>query len=277
MKRFLYPNSHILRKLYIKQVRRLAPKDRYIASFYPHKKYFKMKEIFLLCLFSIGIYALSAQEVDENNSVELAKLYLNPISFQGFENPNLRMAGTPFLAEKWQYGNIEVADGYSKEVQMALNLEDQMLFIKLSNNKEFQIPNNKLEGLRIEQEDKTYLELESHNLLETYGIGPKGYKYYEPLHKGEKYTLWELHTKFLRKEEYMENLGMVRRPNEYKSLYEYWLLNEKGELLKVKRNVKALGKILPKEAKRIKAIVKQQGLSLKDSKDFGKLFAALEE
>lgn len=236
-----------------------------------------MKKIVLLFLFFIPISGLVAQDVDENNSVELAKLYLNPISFQGFENPNLRMEGTPFLAEKWQYGNIKVADGYSKEVQIALNLEDQMLFIKLSNNKEFQIPNSKLEGVRIEQENKTYLELESHNLLETYGIGPKGYKYYEPLHKGEKYTLWELHTKFLRKEEYMENVGIVRRPNEYKSLYEYWLLNDKGELLKVKRNVKALGKVLPREAKRIKTIVKEQGLNLKNSKDFGKLFSALEE
>lgn len=236
-----------------------------------------MKNIFLLCILIISTLVLLAQEVDESNSVELAKLYLNPISFQGFENPNLRMEGTPFLAEKWQYANIKVEDGYSKEVQVALDLEDQILFLKLSNDKEFQIPNNKLKGLRIEQEDKTYLELESHNLLATYGIGPKGYKYYEPLHKGEKYTLWELHTKFLRKEEYMENLGMVRRPNEYKSLYEYWLLNEKGELLRLKRNVKALGKILPKEAKRIKAIVKQQGLNLKDNNDFGKLFAALEE
>ena len=75
----------------------------------------------------------------------------------------------------------------------------------------------------------------------------------------------------------MENVGIVRRPNEYKSLYEYWLLNDKGELWKVKRNVKGLGKILPKEAKRIKIIVKEQGLNLKENSDFGKLFAALEE
>ncbi len=245
-----------------------------------------MKQTFLL-LFLISSSYLQAQvtslseangtaQVEQVNLMQLANMHAMPTGFQGFENPNLRIKGTPYLATDWQNGKIEIAEGYSGTVGIALNIVDQILYVQLDDGFTAELPNTLLRGLLVEQENGEEIKLEVHDLYATYGIGPRGYKYYQPLHKGEKYTLWELHTKHMRLEKYIENLGLVRRPNEFRSLYEYWLLDEHGTLHKVKKNDKKLLKAFPGHARRIKNILRKQEIDVKTAQGLGQLFAALE-
>lgn len=262
-------------------------KKRLVSNKTLSKKVNIMKQTLLLFLL-LSSYSIQGQvtslseangtaQLEQANLVQLATMHTSTTGFQGFENPNARIKGTPYLGTNWQDGKIEIAEGYSGTVGIALNIVDQILYVQFDDGSSVELPNTLLRGLLIEQENGEAISLEVHNLYETYGIGPRGYKYYQPLHKGEKYTLWELHTKHMRLEKYIENLGLVRRPNEFRSLYEYWLLDEHGTLHKVKKNDKKLLKAFPEHAKRIKSILKKQEIDIKTAEGLGQLFAALEE
>ncbi len=114
------------------------------------------------------------------------------------------------------------------------------------------------------------------DLFSDHNAGPKGHKFYEIIHLGEKYTLLKCHTKFLRKEDYVENLGMVRRPNKYMELYSYWVLAG-NSLRPAGANKTAMKKAIPEKANRIDSYVKSKKLQLKKKEGLAQLMQLLEK
>ena len=220
--------------------------------------------------------ANAAVQLDQKNLATLANLQPTS-SFQGFENPNLRLKGTPYMGKEWQEGRIRIAEGYSDTIGIALNIVDQILYVQLDNGLVSEMPNTLLRGLIIHNEDGTQTPLEVHDLYAKYEQGPRGYKYYQPLYKGDHYQFWELHTKYMRLEKYVENLGMVRRPNEFRSRYEYWLLDRYGNVRRMKKNMNSLLRIFPERANYIKHIVKKEKINIKEVEGLIRLVEFLEK
>jgi hypothetical protein len=194
-----------------------------------------------------------------------------------FDNDGMQIEGTPFLFDDWKTGRVRLEDQeeFSDEVGIILDLQDDQIYIQLNSDFVSEFPVNKVGAVEIYNEQDTFL-FETFDLNKYYGIGPKGLRFYEVLHKGQ-YTVLHGHKKYLRKEDYVEKLGMVTRPNEFKSLHSYWLDNGKSIQRVKKRTSSVRSAIAPKDARKVKRIVKSNDLKIKKDKDFGALFRLLEE
>ncbi|MEZ5043178.1 MAG: hypothetical protein R2828_24995 [Saprospiraceae bacterium] len=237
-----------------------------------------MKNIVLVLLFCClgltGVFAQDPLKTPENLS-RLASINPSAPGFPTFSNVD-RTKGTPYLLDGWQQGQVRFGqnENYSSTVEVAFNMETDQLIVKLTDGEAGLFPLMYLHSLRIFHEGDT-LYFEPFNLQEKYGNGPNGYKLYKVLHKGEALLL-HYPRKYLRREKYVENLGMVRRPDIYMELNSYWYYDGK-QVLEVKKNVKAIQKILPRKAATIKRLVKQENIDLKDNAELGRLFALLEQ
>jgi hypothetical protein len=81
----------------------------------------------------------------------------------------------------------------------------------------------------------------------------------------------------LRKEEYIEKVGIVERPDEFRSLHSYWLNNGKS-IKKVKKSTTSVKRVVtPIDARNVNRIIKNNDLKIKKDKDFGTLFRLLEK
>ena len=238
-----------------------------------------MKKISLLLLLLCGLLIPSMQAQDpmktQENLGRLAMINPNTPGFPTFSNVD-RTKGTPFLLDGWQRGQVKFGQNqqFSSELDIAFNMEQDQLIIRLSDGQAGYFPLVYLHSLKIFSEGDT-LYFEAHNLKKTYGDGPAGHKLYSVLHRGEN-TLYQYTRKFLRREKYVENLGMVRRPDIYQELNSYWYVNGQ-QVVEVKKNVKALRKAIPQKANTIKKLVKKENINLKESAELGRLFALLEE
>ena len=235
----------------------------------------KKNLLFFLLLFFAGssVFAQDPLKTQENLN-RLGAINPNSPGFPTFSNVD-RTEGTPYLLDGWQDGQLRFGQNgnYSSTVQIAFNMEKDQLIVQLSDGKAGFFPLQYLHSMRIFNEGDT-LHFESHNLKKAYGNGPNGYKMYRVLHRGEG-ALLHYPRKFLRKEKYVENLGIVRRPDIYQQLNTYWYYDGK-EVVEVKKTVKSLQKAVPKKAATIKRLIKKQKLNIKDNDELGRLFALLE-
>ncbi|MEZ4985653.1 MAG: hypothetical protein R2795_11560 [Saprospiraceae bacterium] len=115
--------------------------------------------------------------------------------------------------------------------------------------------------------------MEALNLPDLFGKGDFGYRFYKVLYRSDKFLVLHQPIKYLRKEEYIENLGMVRRADKYMDTNKYWVFD--GTVLhEVKTNQRQLTSEFPQFASQIKQIIKAEQLDL--NKDLGRLFELLE-
>lgn len=235
------------------------------------------KNFHILVFLFLGISSLFAQDPlkTQENLGRLANINPNSAGFPTFSNVD-RTEGTPFLLDGWQEGQVRFGQNqkYSSNVEIAFNMEQDQLIIQLSDGKAGYFPLKYLHSMRVFHEGDT-LYFESHNLKKDYGEGPLGYKLYKVLFQGEENILLHYPRKFLRKEKYVENLGMVRRPDIYRQLNSYWYYDGK-KVVEVKKNLKALQKLIPRKAATIKRLVKKEKINIKDNEELGRLFALLE-
>ncbi len=232
--------------------------------------------VFLLYLLSVPAPAQTGG--GEPGSV-LNLSYLSPASLQLSEFSAVnRVEGSPYFRESWDPGRILFGEyeDFSEKLGIALDLEAHQLYVKLDNGFVGKLPIEKIEAVRI------YLEADSIlwralDLEATYGDGPKRRQYYEVVYEGEKLVFLHGQNKYLRREDYVENLGMVRRPDKYMSRDTYWLIRGKRLTGLKNCNERALRKAMPDLNGRIKKLAKSNDLDLKTYTDVRRLFEILEQ
>lgn len=238
--------------------------------------------LLLLLLFTAS--SLFAQEPPINNTQQsLSKLTfirpggpgLSDLANYGKLN---RTEGTPFLYDDWAPGRVryEGQPNNSEILDILPDLENNQLNIRLSSGYIGEFPMDRLDAVIVYGPDQDTVAYEIQDLHELFGIGDHGRRFYQVLHRGSRYLVLHQPIKYLRREEYVENLGMVRRPDKYMERNRYFIFDG-TQLLEVKNNLRNISKAFPRKASTIKRLVRTNDLDLGNNEDLGRLFALLEE
>ncbi|MGH1435848.1 MAG: hypothetical protein ACRBG0_15490 [Lewinella sp.] len=243
----------------------------------------KINHAFFLVLFLCCCnFPLLAQEDLPNSAEGITKLSfvrpegptLNDLSNYGKVN---RTEGTPYLYDAYTPGRIrfEGQPNFSEMLDVLLDLENNELFVKLSTGFIGEFPLEHLDAVQVYGEKDT-LTFEALNMQELFGEGDYGRRFYRVLHRGDRYLLLHQPIKYLRKEDYVENLGMVRRPDKYMERNQYWVFDG-ASIYEIKSNLRQISKVFPRKAATMKRLVRTHDLNLNNQDDLGRLFALLEE
>jgi hypothetical protein len=237
----------------------------------------KVYQPLLIALFFSTAF-LSAQDTQLVTQQSVARLaFLNPggPGFSTFSNVD-RTEGTPYLLDNWQTGQIrfEGQENFSEDLEVLIDLENSHLYIRLSSGFSGEFPLARLNEVRVFAESDT-LTYESMNLNNLFGAGPRLPQLYRVLYRSEQFLLLHQPSKYLRREEYIENLGMVRRPDKYMDQNDYWLYNGE-ELVEIKRKLRSLEEALPGQSSRLRGLIRRNDLDLNEDADLATLFRLLE-
>jgi hypothetical protein len=188
-----------------------------------------------------------------------------------------RTEGTPYLNDDWAPGRIrfEGQPNFSEELDVLLDLEKNQLFIKLTSGFIGEFPLERLDAVEVYPTATDTLAYVVFNFQELFGAGDQGRRFYRALHQGQQYQVYHQPIKYLRLEKYVENLGMVRRPDKYMERNQYWVFTTNG-LVEIKRNERQIEKAFPRQESTIRRLIKTYDLDVKEDADLGKLFALLE-
>ncbi len=237
-----------------------------------------------LCLFSFTAFAQVSGAADPSLSQEA----ISSFSFIRPTGPTLdnladygkinRTEGTPFLYEDWAPGRIrfEGQPNFSEILDVLPDLESNLLYIRLSSGYIGEFPMERLDALEVYGPDQDTVAFEVQNLQELFGEGGYGRHFYQILHRGSRYMVFHHPIKYLRREEYVENLGMVRRPDKYMDRSEYFIFDG-TRMVEVKNSLRSISKAFPRNAATIKRLIRSHDLDLSNDEDLGRLFALLEE
>lgn len=243
----------------------------------------KIKHALLLLLFLGGSsLLLLAQDQLPNSTKDITKLSfvrpegptLNDLSNYGKIN---RTEGTPYLYDTYTPGRIrfEGQSNFSELLDVLLDLEKNQLYVKLSSGFIGEFPLEQLDAVQVYGTQDT-LTYEALNIRELFGEGDYGRRFYRILHRGDRYLVLHQPIKYLRKEDYVENLGMVRRPDKYMERNQYWVFDG-ASIYEIKSNLRQISKVFPRKAATMKRLVNTHDLNLNNQDDLGRLFFLLEE
>lgn len=233
----------------------------------------------ILAFLSLGIFSLSFGQGSGLSDISMNALAnLDPNSPIYIVSSGGNIQGSQFKFDDWQTGRIRLKsiDAFSEEVDIMLDLENHAFYFRFKDQPDNigQLAPKEIAGLMLmDKLDTLYYEV--HNLNKRAHEGPNGDKFYQILYAGDMVLLY-LEEKYLRKEEYIENLGLVRRPDVYKSRHEYFIIRDK-RLFPVKRNLKSIEKVFPKDAQEIRNLAKQNDLKLNNDEDFAKLVSMIDQ
>ncbi|MCB0637856.1 MAG: hypothetical protein KDC54_14610 [Lewinella sp.] len=237
---------------------------------------FSPHALFVLLLLPLFGFAQDTQIVTQESISRLA--YLNPggPGFSTFSTVD-RTEGTPYLRDDWQMGQIrfEGQTNFSEDLELLMDLENSHLYIRLSSGFSGEFPLERLNEVRVFTEEADTLSYETMNLYNLFGAGPRITQFYRVLYRSEQYLMLHHPSKYLRREEYIENLGMVRRPDKYMDQNDYWLYN--GEtVVEVKRKSRSLEEALPSRSRDLRGLIRENNLDLDNDADLARLFSLLE-
>lgn len=242
---------------------------------------FKHPLLLILLLSSCSSF-LFAQNDLPNSTKDITKLSfvrpegptLNDLSNYGKIN---RTEGTPYLYDAYTPGRIrfEGQPNFSELLDVLLDLEKNQLYVKLSTGFIGEFPLNQLDAVQVYGTQDT-LTFEALNMQELFGEGDYGSRFYRVLHRGDRYLVLHQPIKYLRKEDYVENLGMIRRPDKYMERNQYWVFDG-ASIYEIKSNLRQISKVFPRKAATMKRLVNTHDLDLNKQDDLGRLFLLLEE
>lgn len=238
-----------------------------------------MKNLILSIIYFLLVCNAWSQnrQVTQLNLEQLASTSPASPGFMAFDNNGMQIKGTPYLFDEWKIGRVRLEGEkfFTGEIGILLDLQDDRIYVQLEDDFTAEFSVDKVDALEIYNEQDTAL-FETYDLFAYYGIGPKRLRFYEILHKG-MYTVLHLQKKYLRKEEYIEKVGIVERPNEFRSLHSYWFNNGKS-IKKIKKKTSSIkSAVTSREARKVNRIIKRNNLKIKKDKDFGTFFRLLEE
>jgi hypothetical protein len=241
---------------------------------------YKKTLLLFLCCLGLQLSTYAQEPSSQNDVSKLGFIRPQGPSLSDLANYGKvnRTEGTPYLYDEYAPGRIrfEGQANSSEILDVLLDLENNQLFVQLSTGFIGEFPMEYLDEVTVFGPEGDTLLYEVHNIHELFGQGDLGRRFYRVLHRGEKYLLLHQPIKYLRREDYVENLGMVRRPDKYMERNQYWLFDG-GNLIEIKRNQRAIERALPSKASAIKRLVRTNDLNLKDEVDIGRLFELLEE
>ncbi len=189
----------------------------------------------------------------------------------------VRREGHRFLFDDFLPGRV-LFSGYeylSEEVDLVIDGEFERLYILFEDETEGQLPLAQIQRIEVYPSEKDTIQYLVQDLGRLSSEAKDGLRFYELLHRGEHFTVLHHERKYLRKEEYMENVGIVRRPDEYKSLHSFYLIYG-NELHKIKRNRRTIEKAIPKYKRIIRRVEDATDNKLKDNNDLAQFFTDLE-
>ena len=189
----------------------------------------------------------------------------------------VRREGHRFLFDDFVPGRV-LFSGYeylSEEVDLVIDGEFGRLYILFEDETEGQLPLAQIQRIEVYPTVGDTVNYMVQDLGRLSSDASDGLRFYEVLHRGEQFTVLHHERKYLRKEEYMENVGIVRRPDEYKSLHSYYLIFD-DELHKIKKNRRTIEKALPKYKRTIRQVEDATDNKLKDNDDLAQFFTDLE-
>ena len=237
----------------------------------------KLLSFIIFCFFFSSTIFAQGTGLSDQSLTALGNLDPNsPIFVMSSEG--MKIDGSQFKNDDWMDGRIRLnkINAFSEVVQVLLDLENHEIYFRFKDDTENvgQLRTDELDAVVMYAESDT-LMYEVHDLNKRAHEGPAGKKFYEILYAGENILL-HLENKYLRKEDYVENLGMVRRPNIYKSRDAYYLI--KGRRLhEVRRNVKSFEKVYPQYASQIKQLVKDEKIKVSKEAGMAQLMQLIEE
>ncbi len=231
---------------------------------------------FFSLLFLLSLSAQDTQLVTQESVSRLAFVTPGGPGFSTFSTID-RTEGNPYLLEDWQSGSIryEGQDNFSEELDVLLDLDNNQLFIRLSTGFTGQFPMDRLDEVIVYTEENDTLHYTIMDLNFLFGGADAGKRFYRVLHRG---TFVVIHQpiKYLRREDYVENLGMVRRPDKYMDTNKYWVFDGE-ELIEIRRNARAIQRAFPAWSSEIRRLIRSNDLDMKNDADIAQLFALLEE
>jgi hypothetical protein len=189
----------------------------------------------------------------------------------------VRREGHRFLFDDFVSGRV-LFSGYeylSEEVDLVIDGEFERLYILFEDETEGQLPLAQIQRIEVYPAEGDTVNYMVQDLGRLSSDATDGLRFYEILHRGDQFTVLHHERKYLRKEEYMENVGIVRRPDEYKSFHSYYLIFD-NELHKIKKNRRKIEKALPKYKRTIRQVEDATDNKLKDDNDLAQFFADLE-
>lgn len=241
--------------------------------------------IALLILTALGFNSLAGQNT---TAPKATQQQISQLSYIRPEGPTItdladygsarKTEGTPYLYPEWAPGRIrfEGQPNFSEILDVMPDLENNELYIQLSTGYVGEFPMDRLDALEVYGPDQDTLSYEIQNLQELFGVGDHGRRFYEILHRGDRYLVLHQPIKYLRREEYVENLGMARRPDKYMGRSRFWVYDG-TRLAEVKSNQRNIAKVFPRKASTIKRLVRSNELDLSNKADLGRLFELLED
>ena len=240
-----------------------------------------MKKLLYTIAFAICLPTLTnAQYADGLSEISMFALRnLDPNSqVYIMSNHKNKVVGTQYKNGEWTKGQIRLKeiDAFSEVVEILLNLEDHRMYFRFLDTPdrigELSSAEVAAAKLFLEKGDTLYYEV--HDLNRRIREAPLGVKFYQILHAGD-YVLLHLEDRYMRREAYIENLGMVRRPDEYKSRDAYYLI--KGRRFhQMGKNLKSFEKAFPRYRRHLKDLAKENKLKLSREDDFAKMVALIE-
>lgn len=244
-----------------------------------------MRWLFVLALLGVTIPASFAQPTKETKDIFMPTRMRSIANVVGNKGGGVftfssvvRREGHRFLFNDFLPGRI-LFTGYeymSEEIDMVIDGENDRLHILFEDETEGQLPLSQIQAIEVYHGEGDTVEYVVQDLSKFTSEARKGPRFYERLYGGEDFVILHHQYKYLRKEEYIENVGIVRRPDEYRTLKSYFVVHD-GEVIKIKKNRRKIQKALPAYKKEIKQIVKQTDNKLKDNEDLRQLFAQLDE
>lgn len=185
--------------------------------------------------------------------------------------------GSQYKGDEWTRGQIRLKDinAFSETVEILLDLEQHKLYFRFMDKPDDigELKTDEVAALIMMFEGDT-LMYEVHDLNKRIGDAPEGMKYYRILHAGD-YVLLNLENKYMRREAYVENLGLVRRPDEYKERNYYFLIKG-NKFHKISKNLKSFDSVFPKHRENLKDLVKSNRLKLSKDADLIKFVTLIE-
>jgi hypothetical protein len=164
---------------------------------------------------------------------QIGNISANQPGIASFSNIDRSPEGSPFLYDDWMTGRILLNghDDYSEDIPIMVDLLNHHLYIMIG-GKITPIPTKYFEAFQISGNALTET-FEVHDMQKEYRITPPGSNFYRVLHRG-RYLLLQEHSKYIRREKEIENLGLIRRPDEFKSLKSYILVAD-GSISRIKK------------------------------------------
>jgi len=190
----------------------------------------------------------------------------------------VRLEGHRFLFNDFLPGRI-LFTGYeylSEEIDMVIDGENDRLHILFEDETEGQLPLAQIQALEVYRGEGDTVEYVVQDLSRVTTEAQKGLKFYERLYGGDDFVILHHERKYLRREAYMENVGIVRRPDEYKVLHSYYVVYD-GQVKKIKKSRRNIERALPAFKKQIREIIRNTDNKLKDNTDLRQLFAELDK